>query len=101
MSLTLKRVASLLANGAVGKHGDRDGLYLIVNGKGAGHWSHRYQHQHRAHWMSLGRAAAFTLDEARELNRRTLQERATGIDPLRPSAPASRRRRRRPMPRPR
>ena len=82
MGLTVKRVKSLLANGAVGKHGDRDGLYLIVNGVAAAHWSHRYQHQHSPHWMGLGRAAAFTLDEARELNRKVLQERASGIDPL-------------------
>jgi integrase len=82
MNLTLKRVESLLARGDVGKHLDRNGLYLIVSGKGAGHWSHRYQHHHRQHWMGLGPVAAFNLLEARELNRKALQERATGIDPL-------------------
>src|SRR5271163_2525482 len=47
MNLTLKRVESLLARGDVGKYLDRNGLYLIVSGKGAGHWSHRYQYLHR------------------------------------------------------
>jgi integrase len=82
MSLTLKRVESLLARGDVGKYIDHNGLYLIVSGKGAGHWSHRYQYLHRQHWMGLGPVAAFNLLEARELNRKALQERATGIDPL-------------------
>jgi integrase len=82
MRLTLKRVESLLARGEVGKHLDRSGLYLIISGKGTGHWSHRYQHQHRQHWMGLGSVAAFNLLEAREINRKVLQERGTGIDPL-------------------
>jgi integrase len=82
MRLTLKRVESLLARGEVGKHLDHNGLYLIVSGKGTGHWSHRYQHQHRQHWMGLGSVAAFNLLEAREINRKVLQERAAGIDPL-------------------
>ena len=82
MGLTLKRVESLLARGEAGKHLDRHGLYLIVTGKGTGHWSHRYQHEHRPHWMGLGAVKAFNLLEARELNRKALQERAAGIDPL-------------------
>ena len=82
MGLTLKRVASLLARGDTGKHIDRSGLYLVVTGKGKGHWSHRYQYLHRKRWMGLGSVAAFNLLEARELNRKALQERAAGIDPL-------------------
>ena len=81
MRLTLKRVESLLARGDVGKYHDRDGLYLVVSGKGAGHWSHRYQHLHRQHWMGLGRPRP-SICWRRASSTKALQERAAGIDPL-------------------
>ena len=37
---------------------------------------------HRAHWMGLGSAKTFTLDEARDRNREISKLLADGIDPL-------------------
>jgi integrase len=82
MALTVKRVDRLVRRGERGKHFDADGLYLIVNGKRAAHWERRFELAGAAHWMGLGRVAAFTLEEARKRNKAVSQQLADGIDPL-------------------
>ncbi len=81
-SLTVKRVDKLLRRGEPGRHHDGLGLYLIVKGERSAHWSRRYQLHHRTHWMGLGSAFAFSLDEARARNRTASQQLADGVDPL-------------------
>jgi integrase len=82
MALTLKRVDKLLNAGARGRHHDGNGLYLCVSATKAGNWSRRYELNHKAHWLGLGSARTFTLDEARERNREVSKLLADGIDPL-------------------
>lgn len=80
--LTVKRVEKALRRGEPGRWRDDDGLYLVVTGKGSGHWERRYSLNHQGHWMGLGGAKAFSLTEARARNRRISQLLADGIDPL-------------------
>jgi integrase len=80
--LTVKRVAKLINAGARGRFFDGAGLYLIVNSENSANWSRRYELDHRAHWMGLGSAKTFTLDEARDRNREVSKLLADGIDPL-------------------
>jgi integrase len=82
MALTQKGVRGLLARGEVGRHFDRDGLYLIVNSKTSANWERRYQLHGKARAMGLGSVKAFDLEQARERNRRVSQQLADGIDPL-------------------
>jgi integrase len=75
-----------------GRHGDGNGLSLIVTGPDRKHWQFRYMRSGRGREMSLGNAAHVTLAEARQkaADARTLL--AKGIDPLdeREAAKASR-----------
>ena len=48
----------------------------------AASWSRRYELNFKAHWLGLGSARAFDLEEARARNRRISQQLADGIDPL-------------------
>ena len=82
MALTVKRVAKALSSGKPGRYFDTQGLYLVVNGPGAASWSRRYELDHRAHWLGLGSARAFDLDEARDRNREISKLLADGVDPL-------------------
>jgi integrase len=82
MSLTVKRVERLMNAGERGRHFDDAGLYLCITGEKAANWSRRYELNHKAHWLGLGSAKAFTLDEARERNREVSKLLADGIDPL-------------------
>jgi integrase len=82
MGLTVKRVDRLVRRGEPGRHFDADGLYLCVNGKRAAHWERRYELRGKAHWMGLGRVAAFGLEEARARNKQISQQLADGVDPL-------------------
>jgi integrase len=82
MSLTIKGVRGLMTRGETGRHFDRDGLYLVITGPTTGSWERRYQIRGKARAIGLGSARAFSLDEARERNRRVSQQLADGIDPL-------------------
>jgi integrase len=82
MSLTLKRVDKLIHAGERGRHFDGEGLYLCISGQGAANWSRRFELDHRPHWLGLGSAVTFTLDEARDRNREISKLLADGIDPL-------------------
>jgi integrase len=85
MALTVKRVAQLLRQGEPGRHLDRGGprgLYLSISSPNAAHWELRYQLRGRGHWLGLGSARDFSLDEARSRARRERQRLADGVDPL-------------------
>jgi integrase len=86
MALTKKGVRGLLARGEVGRHFDKDGLYLVIPSPTAGNWERRYQFRGKARAIGLGSVKAFDLDEARERNRRISQQLADGIDPLQAKA---------------
>jgi integrase len=82
MALTVKRVEMALRRGERARHFDAQGLYLVVNGEKAAHWERRYELNHKAHWLGLGSARAFNLEEARGRNREVSKLLADGIDPL-------------------
>jgi integrase len=82
MSLTVKKVAKLINAGERGRFFDGAGMYLVVAGENSANWTRRYELDHRAHWMGLGSARVFTLDEARERNREVSKLLADNIDPL-------------------
>jgi integrase len=82
MALTVKRVVKALSSGKPGRYFDGQGLYLVVNSERAASWSRRYELNFKAHWLGLGSARAFDLEEARARNRRISQQLADGIDPL-------------------
>ena len=64
MALTVKKVAKLINAGERGRYFDAAGLYLVIGGENSANWSCRYELDHRAHWMGLGSARVFALDEA-------------------------------------
>ena len=78
MALTVKKVLRLKQRG---KYPDGLGLYLQVNGNNRS-WIFRYKQHGVQHWMGLGSAATYNLDEARELARKARQQIKEGIDPL-------------------
>ena len=87
MSLTVKRVQRLLRKGAPGRHLDGGasgvkGLYLAVDSKTAASWNLRYQLGNASHWMGLGSARDFTLEQARQRAKDWRQKKADGHDPL-------------------
>jgi len=82
MALTVKKVAKLMNAGERGRFFDAAGLYLVIGGENSANWTRRYELDHRAHWMGLGSARVFTLDEARERNREVSKLLADNIDPL-------------------
>jgi integrase len=87
MSLTVKRVQRLLRRGKPGRVLDGGGngvkgLYLAVDSKTAAAWCLRYQIGGRAHWMGLGSARDFTLEQARQRAKEWRQKKADGIDPI-------------------
>jgi integrase len=82
MALTVKRMTRLLSKGQPGRYLDGSGLYLVVVGKGSGHWERRFQLRKKEHYLGLGSVNAFNLAEARERNRRVSQQLADKIDPL-------------------
>src|SRR5690242_17639027 len=87
MSLTLKKVARLMRLGEPGRHLDGGtngvkGLYLIVRNKRAAHYEFRFQLHERGHWMGLGSARDFNLNEARNRARKERQRLADGDNPL-------------------
>ena len=57
-------------------------LYLAVDSKTAAAWTLRYQLGGRGHWMGLGSARDFTLEQARQRAKEWRQKKADGIDPI-------------------
>jgi integrase len=82
MALTLKGTRGLLARGEVGRHFDRDGLYLVIDGPMSARWERRYQFQKQPRYYGIGPVKAFDLEEARAQNKLVSQQIAQGIDPL-------------------
>ena len=62
-----------------GNHSDGGGLYIRVIGASRT-WAFRYQRQGKAHWLSLGRSADFTLAEARQKARDNRRKLHDGVD---------------------
>jgi integrase len=90
MSLTMKKTAKLLRKGVPGRHIDSDsgdpdrqrGLYLVVHHRDSASWELRYQLNGSPHWMGLGSARTFSLQEARARARAARQQLADKINPL-------------------
>jgi integrase len=82
--LTQRRVADLMRRNSPKKarHGDGGGLYIECNGKGGCCWTYRYVINGREHWMGLGSAATFSLQEARLGALRARRVVARGLDPI-------------------
>jgi integrase len=64
-----------------GKHADGAGLYLHVRRPGQASWSYQFRFNTATHWMNIGPAATFTLDEARERHHELRRLRDRGFDP--------------------
>jgi integrase len=77
MALTIKLIPQL----PVGRHHDRDGLYLKITPT-AGSWLQRYQRDNREHWLGLGPLRDFNLEEARDRARKARQGLRDNIDPI-------------------
>jgi integrase len=90
MSLSVKKVQKLLRHGVPGRHIDSDsgdpnrqrGLYLVVVHKDSASWELRYQLDGRPHWMGLGSARTFSLEEARQRAKAARQQWTDGLDPI-------------------
>lgn len=82
MALTQKGVRGLLARGEVGRHFDKDGLYLIISSPTAANWERRYQLHGKARAMGLGSVKAFDLEQARLRNKEMSRLLADGTDPV-------------------
>jgi integrase len=65
-----------------GRHGDGDGLYLLVSGRGAKSWMIRVQHDGKRRDIGLGAESDLSLDEAREKARELRKVARTGGDPI-------------------
>lgn len=80
-----KMVEALLAAGKPARHGDGQGLYLVIAHRGAAHWEKRYASRSepgRTRYMGLGSAFVLSLTDAREANRQAGLQIAAGLDPL-------------------
>jgi integrase len=82
MALTQKGIRSLLARGEVGRHFDKEGLYLIISSPTAANWERRYQLHGKARSMGLGSVKAFDLEQARQRNKEISRQLADGADPV-------------------
>lgn len=85
--------ALAVKNAKAGRHGDGDGLYLVVKPTGAKSWVLRVQREGRRRDVGLGSLAALTLAEAREKAAALRKHALNGRDPI-----AERDRDRRPIP---
>lgn len=65
-----------------GRYSDGDGLFLEINGKGAGSWILRVQANGRRRDIGLGSLKAVSLTDAREAAFLTRKKIAQGIDPV-------------------
>jgi integrase len=66
----------------IGKHGDGDGLWLVITAPGRGKWVLRYQMSYKPHSMGLGPFPIVGLDKARTAAFKARQFIHDGIDPL-------------------
>jgi integrase len=73
---------SAVRNAKVGRHGDGNGLSLIVTAPDRKHWQFRYMRAGKGREMSLGNAAYVTLAEARQKAQEAHRLLAQGVDPL-------------------
>jgi integrase len=80
-------------NAKAGRHGDGDGLYLLVKSSGARSWMLRVQRDGKRRDIGLGSVAALNLAEAREKAAALRKHALNGRDPI-----AERDRDRRPIP---
>ena len=88
MALTVKRVTRLMRRGEPrgryldgGPNGIR-GLYLATESRTNASWTLRYQLDGRAHWLGLGSARTFSLEQARQRAKEARQRLADGVDPI-------------------
>jgi len=65
-----------------GRHGDGDGLYLVVSDTGSGKWVLRIQANKKRHDLGLGSAANVSLSEARDAAGDIRRAVRSGEDPL-------------------
>jgi integrase len=76
--LTTKTIKGL----PIGKHGDGDGLQLVITAPERGKWVYRYSMAYKAHEMGLGEFPLVTLTEARARALEARRKARGGIDPL-------------------
>jgi integrase len=88
MALTVKRVMRLMRKGEPrgryldgGPNGIK-GLYLATESRTNASWTLRYQLDGKAHWLGLGSARTFSLEQARHRAKEARQRLADGVDPI-------------------
>ena len=88
MALTVKRVTRLMRKGEPrgryldgGPNGIK-GLYLATESRTNASWTLRYQLDGKAHWLGLGSARTFSLEQARQRAKEARQRLADGVDPI-------------------
>lgn len=64
-----------------GKHRDGAGLYLQIARRGQASWVYQFRWNAETKWMSIGPAATFKLEEARQRHHELRRMRDRGIDP--------------------
>lgn len=74
--------ATAVRTAKVGRHGDGNGLSLIVTAPDRKHWQFRYMRNLKGREMSLGNAAHVTLAEARQRAAECHKLLSQGVDPL-------------------
>jgi integrase len=74
--------AAVVRSAKVGRHGDGNGLSLIVTAPDRRHWQYRYMRGGKGREMSLGSAAEISLAQARERAAECRRLLAQGVDPL-------------------
>jgi integrase len=78
-----KLTALKVKNAKPGRHGDGEGLYLLVSGTGAKSWLLRVKVKGgKRHDVGLGSASLLSLEEAREKSRELRKVARTGGDPI-------------------
>lgn len=77
--LTAVKIRSLTEPG---RYSDGDGLFLEINGKGAGSWILRVQNNGKRQDIGLGSTKSVPLKDARDAAFATRQKIAQGIDPV-------------------
>lgn len=77
--LKAKKIDGLLKK--PGKHRDGAGLFLQVAAKGRASWTYQFRWNDETKWMSIGPAATFKLEEARDRHHELRRMRDRGIDP--------------------
>ena len=77
-----KLSALAVKNAKPGRHGDGDGLYLLVSSTGAKSWMIRVQRDGKRRDIGLGSLAALSLAEARERGAQLRKHALNGRDPV-------------------